>query len=138
MEAPMNLRGGCLCGAVRYETQGAPKRVFVCHCRDCQRAGGSAFHLGVVFARSEFKLLQGRLASFVSTADSGRKIGRSFCPTCGSGIYNEPEVIADSIVLRAGTLDDPEAVAPTYELFADSRPDWLSLSTIQQSFPRMR
>ena len=38
------VRGGrCACGAVRYETTGAPRRVSVCHCKACQRRTGSAF-----------------------------------------------------------------------------------------------
>jgi hypothetical protein len=133
----MTFSGGCLCGAVRYEAQGAPKRVFLCHCRDCQRAGGSAFHLGVVFARADFKLVRGRVTSFVSTADSGRKIARNFCPTCGSGVYNEPQRIPDAVVLKAGTLDDPKAVAPSQELFAEARAEWLGVEGIEQSFARM-
>jgi hypothetical protein len=37
------LKGGCLCGAVRYTTTAEPVGSGVCHCRDCQRFTGSAF-----------------------------------------------------------------------------------------------
>ena len=37
------LRGGCLCGAVRYSTTAEPVTSGVCHCRDCQKFTGSAF-----------------------------------------------------------------------------------------------
>ena len=35
--------GGCLCGAVRYESAGEPLFSLLCHCRDCQHQSGSAY-----------------------------------------------------------------------------------------------
>ncbi|WP_409878663.1 GFA family protein [Dendronalium sp. ChiSLP03b] len=37
------IRGGCMCGAIRYECSAEPIAMGNCHCRDCQRATGSAF-----------------------------------------------------------------------------------------------
>ncbi len=31
------IRGGCLCGAVRYSTDAEPLLTAVCHCKNCQR-----------------------------------------------------------------------------------------------------
>ncbi len=33
-------RGGCLCGAVRYEVQGPLRDVLICHCEECRRWHG--------------------------------------------------------------------------------------------------
>ena len=60
----MNLQGGCLCGAIRYEFSGDPFRQFVCHCRDCQRSGGSAFHAGLAVPRGGFQITQGELQTY--------------------------------------------------------------------------
>jgi hypothetical protein len=125
----MNLEGGCLCGAVRYEFSGEPFRLFVCHCRDCQRSGGSAFHIGLAVPRSCFRLTQGELQTYESISDSGRRIKRRFCPTCGSGVLNEAEVWSDHVVIRVGTLDDPSLVAPKQELYASKRARRLSIAT---------
>ncbi len=35
------LKGGCLCGAVRYSVSAEPAMQAVCHCRNCQRQAGS-------------------------------------------------------------------------------------------------
>ena len=32
----MEIKGGCLCGAVRYTAEADPTSATVCHCRDCQ------------------------------------------------------------------------------------------------------
>jgi hypothetical protein len=37
-----DLKGGCACGAVRYQLALAPTFVHYYHCRDCQRQTGSA------------------------------------------------------------------------------------------------
>jgi hypothetical protein len=116
----MNLSGGCLCGAVRYEFEGEPRMAFLCHCRDCQRSGGSLVHLGVMVPEAKLKL-HGALTSYHSKGDAGRGITREFCPRCGSGIGNRLELSPGMFVLKGGTLDEPNAVAPQFELYARTK-----------------
>jgi hypothetical protein len=134
----MALTGSCLCGAVRYNVTGEPRRALNCCCIDCRKAGGSLFHYGVVVGREEFKIVSGRPSVYETAADSGRKIKRHFCPTCGSGIYNEPEALPDDVVLRGGSIDSGELLPPTLELFAESRPGWVEITSIERSFRRSR
>ena len=133
----MNLTGGCLCGSVRYRSSGAPLRKFVCHCRDCQRSGGSVFHAAVVVPRAGFAITAGDLRKYQSKADSGRTIVRSFCPTCGSGIINELDFSPHVVVIKIGTLDDPNLVSPTYEVYARSKIPWVSIHGDIESFDTM-
>ena len=37
------FKGTCLCGKIRYQASADPVFMAVCHCKDCQRATGSAF-----------------------------------------------------------------------------------------------
>jgi hypothetical protein len=124
----MELTGGCLCGAVRYRYSGEVLRRPICHCRDCQRAGGGAFHVGLVLRRAGFTLTSGELRTWRAIGYSGRWIDRSFCPVCGSGILHELEARGpDIVVIKAGTLDDPALVVPDYEIFVRSKMKWLSI-----------
>ena len=38
---PAKLKGGCLCGDIRYEVTGPAIFVAQCCCRDCQKATGT-------------------------------------------------------------------------------------------------
>jgi hypothetical protein len=42
--------GGCACGAIRYNCSEKPVAQLICHCRDCQRASGSATAASVLVA----------------------------------------------------------------------------------------
>ena len=42
-----SIRGGCLCGAVRYASEAEPLMVAVCHCATCQKNTGSAFSINI-------------------------------------------------------------------------------------------
>lgn len=134
----MAITGSCLCGAVRYEVTGEPQRALNCCCKDCRKAGGGLFHYGIVIAEDDFKLLSGQLSAYETTADSGNKITRYFCPTCGSGIYNDPSVLPGIVVLRGGSVDEGALLPPTIELFAESKPEWIEVTSIEHSFPRAR
>jgi hypothetical protein len=116
----MSLSGGCLCGAVRYEVEGEPRMVFLCHCRDCQRSSGSLVHFGVMVQEAKLKL-EGTLTAYHSQSDAGRGITREFCPRCGSGIGNRLQLAPGTFVLKGGSLDDPGAVAPSFEVYARTK-----------------
>src|SRR5262245_36182382 len=77
-------------------------------------------HFGVGFPESGFHR-QREVRAYTKRADSGRKITREFCPICGSGINNRLEMVPGLVVIKGGTLDDPLAVGPTYEVHARNK-----------------
>jgi len=99
------LKGGCLCGAVRYSTTTEPLRSAVCHCRDCQRFTGSAFG-ALVYVPKETLTIEGT-KTFTSLGGGGKPMMRHFCPECGSTIAQEPGTRPGLVVLHGGSLDDP-------------------------------
>ncbi|MBN8744642.1 MULTISPECIES: GFA family protein [Thiomonas] len=117
------LTGGCLCGAIRYKCQGEPVFSGNCHCRDCQRTSGSAFTPAMFYPEIAVKI-EGNPKSYETTADSGNKIWRLFCPSCGSQLFSKLEMLPGMIGLRAGTLDDPSAFHPKLDFYTSSAPTW--------------
>jgi hypothetical protein len=111
---PKRRSGGCLCGAIQFELRGEPFLFGLCHCTDCRKESGSVFT-----AYAKWRLDQ---ASLKGQPSAYR--GRSFCPTCGSRLYN---LNADHIEVRIGSLDEaPSTIGtPSQEGWTRRRESWL-------------
>jgi hypothetical protein len=107
-------RGGCRCGAVRYEVRGEPQTIGLCHCADCRRETGSTF---LYYA-------DWPLDRFTSTGEFSTWEGRSFCSICGSPVFHLSESHAEIVL---GSLDEvPAAFVPTREGWIKRREPWLA------------
>ena len=132
----MKIEGGCLCGKVRYSADAEPAFVGVCHCKNCQKALGTAFAVVVALPTPALSF-QGTLKSFDDQGDSGKKLYRRFCPECGSSVADEAEAMPNITMVMAGTLDDPSWVKPNMEIFCDSAQPWVALGGDRKRFPKM-
>jgi hypothetical protein len=119
--------GGCACGAVRYRINSAPMAVHCCHCRDCQRQTGSAFVLNALIEAARVEILSGAPARFEMPTDSGQPHGIYRCPTCGTAVWSEYGGRSSLRFMRVGTLDDPQALAPTVHIYTRSKQPWVTL-----------
>jgi hypothetical protein len=131
-EVEMEIKGGCLRGAVRYTAEADPTSASVCHCRDCQKFTGSAFAT-LVRVPKEAVTIEGMLKTLSSIGGSGNPILRHFCPECGSSIAEEPGIRPGVILLNVGTFDDPTVTKPGWEIFRD---DALPSVAVHGEIPR--
>ncbi len=120
------LEGGCACGSVRYRLTSEPLFVHCCHCLNCQRQTGSAFVINVLIETDRVEVLAGdpQVVSVPRERGLTQEIWR--CPTCQIAVFSQytfPEVR----FVRAGTLDDPSAVAPDVHIFTRSKLPWVAL-----------
>jgi hypothetical protein len=104
--------GGCLCGAVRFVTSGAPYRVALCHCLDCRKHHGALFYAAAIFPQAAVSV-EGETRDYK---------GRHFCPVCGSSVFARFE---DEVEVHLGALDGPDQLTPTYENWVIRRESWL-------------
>ncbi len=128
--------GGCLCGSVRYQACPQSDTTYYCHCRDCQIGSGSAFHVAVLADQDTFRLVSGEVATYTKIADSGNEVTRMFCPNCGTPVYWTGASFPGVVILTASSLDDPESVVPSRELWTDSAVSWCRIRTEVRSFHR--
>ena len=120
----MPIAGGCLCRKVRYEIA-ADKALGVrqCWCRVCQYLSAGGGTVNAIF-RKEAITVTGETAVFTSLADSGSVMHRTFCPACGAPLFSEAEPRPHQIIVRVGTLDDPELGKPGGVIWTRSAPTW--------------
>ena len=127
--------GGCACGAVRYECAAEPIMALNCHCRDCQRASGTAYASGIFVPSSALRFASGEPRYHVSTADSGNIASRGFCADCGS-----PVVAKQSqwpvFIIYASSLDDPSDHRPTMDIFTSSAQPWDHMDPALPKYPK--
>jgi hypothetical protein len=79
-------------------------------------------------------VIEGQPSDFVSVADSGNRMHRRFCPTCGTQLFSEAEARPQLIFVRAGTLDDPGIARPSATIWIESAPAW---ACIDETLPRI-
>jgi hypothetical protein len=118
------LKGGCLCGYIRYEYHGEAGPSSYCHCDDCKRATGGPYTVGVLSETSKLRILSGNVKGHTAIADSGRKITREFCPECGSPLFTRAEKLPDKVFIKAGSLDKPGVVTPGFHTWTERAVAW--------------
>ena len=131
----MDLQGGCACGAVRYRLSASPLIVHACHCRDCQRLTGSAFVVNIWIERNCVEADHSLPKSFLLAAGSGKPHQVFFCGDCGTYLWSKYHAApGDTVLLRAGTLDDPQRIKPDVHIFTRSKLPWLVLPNDTPAF----
>jgi hypothetical protein len=112
------LRGGCLCGAIRYLIETAPLDASICHCQTCRRAVGAPSVAWLTSTAGAFLLTQGEPVRHRSS----RGVVRTHCGTCGTSLTYQAS--PESIDVTIASLDDPERVQPTREIWTEHRLTW--------------
>ncbi|MFI8481666.1 GFA family protein [Pseudomonas sp. NPDC078700] len=120
-----SFNAGCQCGNVRVVALGQPYRVGICHCLDCRKHHGALFHASAIFPEVA-----------VTVAGETREYqGRHFCPRCGSSVFSRSD---DEVELNLGSLDEPDQLRPTYELWMLRRESWLPEFPLSRRYLRDR
>lgn len=136
----MKTTGGCFCGSIQYQADIDPNMIGICHCRDCQIFGGSAFRTSAMVPAGNFQFTEGQPAFFDKISDSGAVRRMAFCATCGTHLCSVPtDANAEGafISVRIATSNDFGELKPAAEVFCDSRVPWLDKLEDAIQFPRM-
>ncbi|MCP4329697.1 MAG: GFA family protein [Alphaproteobacteria bacterium] len=133
MSDDVKMTGGCMCGAVRYETTGQSFGVIHCHCHSCRKHNGAAVVTlagftadQVVFSGDERKIYE-----------SSAGIGRAFCGRCGTPLTWEGDSDDRGRILEfhISTFDNPDVLVPTAHAFEPERIPWFDVA---DNLPRYR
>jgi hypothetical protein len=120
------IRGGCLCGGVRFEISGRLTPIQCCHATRCRKSTGSAFAPELAATAERFRWLSGEELIQIYEAPLLREppaYRKAFCGRCGSPLPVLREE-SDFVVLLAGTLDGDPGVRPFRHIFLGQGAPW--------------
>jgi len=58
-------------------------------------------------------------------ADSGSKMKYQFCPDCGTRLFHARAQYADTLNIKAGSLDDTSWLFPVGHIWTGSKQNWV-------------
>ena len=125
-ETAGKLTGGCLCGAVRYETTGPSFKVLNCHCTSCRKHNGAPMATLAGFKAEQVEFTGEERKIYTSSPG----VGRAFCGTCGTpltweGVDPDRGAVFE---LHISTFDTPEALKPILHSFDSERISWFEVA----------
>lgn len=126
MSTDPTMTGGCMCGAVRYETTGDSFAVSHCHCHSCRKHNGAA-----VVTLAGFKADQVEFSGDERKVyESSPGVGRAFCGNCGTPLTWEGDggELGPIFEFHISTFDDPNVLVPTMHAFYPERIAWFDIA----------
>ncbi len=128
------IKGGCLCGKIRYESTSKPLVSAACHCTHCRKQSGTAYSVIIGVTSDSLAISGDSLSTFNDIGSSGQAVERNFCSTCGSSLFSRGSR-EDILYIKAGSLDNSDWVKPNVEIWCDSQVSWSTLKKDMASFP---
>ena len=125
------LEGGCLCGAIRYRATATPFAADYCHCSICRKSTGSPFGVWMDFKAGQVEWSNARPHEYASS----EHIRRGFCRDCGTSLTYRHQGHPEYLTISIASLDDPDAVKPTYHIHTNSQIGWLKIDDDLQRYP---
>lgn len=132
------FKGGCLCGAIRYEVKSDPVRVANCHCDDCRKATGASFATNVFVKAEDVVVVQGSPRRFQHSADSGSTMTKEFCADCGSQLFGFGSRGQGIKHVKVGSIDDASFVRPAVDVFVSKALPFIRLPDDTEHFEKGR
>ncbi|WP_265515828.1 GFA family protein [Nitratireductor luteus] len=132
-----SYKGGCACGAIRYETSSEPVFENHCQCTDCQKRSGTGHGSYLTFSPRADVRIAGEAGQWRIVADSGVEKDHAFCPICGTPVYLTFPARPDVIAVHAGSLDDPAKFNPQVVTYTIRAHAWDTIDSSLRTFERM-
>jgi hypothetical protein len=116
------VRGGCLCGAVRFELTVPPVSASYCHCTRCQRRTGTAASAQASIERGSLRIVQGE--EHIGAWEPADGWAKLFCRLCGAALFSRHPTDRDVFSVRMGAFDEDPGVRPGYRQYIRSAAVW--------------
>lgn len=129
------LEGGCQCGTVRYQLNGAPVVFYICHCTACQKQSASGFGESFRVRRDDLQVT-GDLKTVERMGASGNVLAGDFCPECGTRLFHRRTRYSETLNIKAGSLDETGWLRPAGHIWTGSKQPWVIIPDSELSYPK--
>ncbi|PHZ84395.1 GFA family protein [Paremcibacter congregatus] len=131
-----NFTGSCMCGKASYHADTEALFTAHCHCQNCRKSSTTG-HGSLILLPADALTVTGDLSRYSWTADSGHKITKHFCGTCGCLVYQENDALPEGRGIAVNLLDDPEVFAAQMVVYSSRALSWDQPATGIPAFPEM-
>ena len=122
---PSTAKGGCHCGAIRYEVTKEPDDVGACHCASCRKTTGAPVVVFSVYLEKDVTFTKGSRKVYESSSG----VHRTFCGDCGTPLSYESEWLGDAVIgFYVSTLDEPDLFPPKNHVFHGDKISWFDVA----------
>jgi len=130
------LRGGCLCGGVRWEIAEPPLFASYCHCTRCQRRTGCGAAPSARIVPGSLRIVSGE--ELVKVFDPPGGFGKAFCSVCGSALWSVNPADRSPAGVRLGSFDSDPGVRPSFRTYTDYAASWEPIVDDLPRYPEAR
>ena len=116
------LKGGCLCGGVRFEVTELPISAGYCHCTRCQRRTGTAASAQAAIVPGSLRITSGE--GLIRAFEPPDGFAKLFCSACGSALWSRSPDDPDVVAIRLGAVDADPEIRPSYRQFVAYAAAW--------------
>ena len=118
----ISLKATCLCGNIKFKTQGYHRSVHNCHCIQCMKTHGHHAAYTNVEERN-VKFLKKRTLKWFK---SSKKAKRGFCSKCGASLFFK--TIGSKIIhISAGMFNKPVKLKTEMNIFVKKKLEYYKL-----------
>ena len=128
----MSIRGGCLCGTVRFIVTMPTLFCGHCHCSMCRRNHGASYVTWIAVARAQLSVDTGR--DQLTRYQSSEHGSRDFCRRCGTSLFCESSRHPEVVDIPLANMDGPIDREPESHIYFDDRAAW---TVVADGLPRL-
>lgn len=118
------IKGSCLCGAIEFEAEEIPGKIYNCHCSQCRKSHGAAFATQAFVRGATLRFIKGKeyLKEYKQFAENGGI--RAFCSICGSRLMNYLPDKNIYLSVALSSIDSSFEGKPVAHAFVGSKASW--------------
>ncbi len=127
----LSLKVSCLCGGVKFTTNGNHRDVQNCHCIQCMKTHGHH----AAYTSIQEQNIKFTKKSTLKWFRSSKRAKRGFCSKCGASIFFKV-IGTKNISIAAGMLDGPTKLKTTMNIFTKDKFDYYKFDQAIPKFKR--